>query len=112
MTNNWAPSQFGVKFWLGSAALLSLVDLCLTVIMTIHGRSQHADWWILTGLSRLLAVLLPWSASLANYRRIRAVAIEAHASGEGLLAIQFSSAMTLLVMCAAVSMLLNAGAFH
>ncbi len=107
MTNNWAPSQFGVKFWLGAAALLSLVDLCLTVIITVQAGTQHANWWILTGLTRFIALLLPWGASFGNYRRVRAVAIEANASGEGLLAIQFSSAMTLLVMCAAVSMLLN-----
>jgi hypothetical protein len=106
MKNNFDSSRFGVKFWLGAAALLSVLALLHITIVTVQAISKHADFWVLSGFSGLLAVTIAWVACLGSYRRIRTSAVRSGASEDLLLDIQYWSAMTLAMMCAAINLLL------
>jgi hypothetical protein len=104
---NWKPSRFGVKFWMGSSVLLSILYILDAAILFAHADRQLVDWW-LGGVNRFLAILITWGASFVNYRRIRFAAVKSGASEDLLLMIQYSCAMTLSFMCVVVIILLIA----
>jgi hypothetical protein len=108
MTNNFEPSHFGVKFWLASAALTSMLAIVLSVTLTVHAKSQHVDWWALYGASRLFAILMTWSAFATNYRRTKTVATNLAASEDVLLTIQYNHAFLLSLICTAIIMIIIA----
>jgi hypothetical protein len=110
MPHKFDATQFAVKFWLGAAALTSAIAIFLSIVLTVHAKSQHVDWWALYGTSRLMAITLPWAASVGNYRRTKAIAAGSSGQEGGLIAIPYSNAFMLSQACTALVMVLVATA--
>ena len=107
MANDGRPSRFGVKFWLASATLLSVLSLLDVLIMTAQAKASHADFWLLHGVARFMAVVIVWGAYIQSYRRIRNAAVETGAPEGLLLTIRYWSASALAITCAGIMWLIT-----
>ena len=106
MENSFGPSRFGVKFWIGAAALLSVTCLLDLAIITAHAKARHADFWLINGAIRFMALAIVWGACIQCYRQIRKAAMKSSASEDLALNIQYWTAMTLSSACVALGLLI------
>jgi hypothetical protein len=97
--------------WVAGSVLIAS-ELVIAVLIMVHAKLHRADFWLVNGVGRLLAILFVCLSLVTGYRRIKGAAIKSGEPDELLVSVRYAFALMLVQIAGALLVLFNSMMFH